>query len=105
MADAEPHDLMRLEARDRAALESHLPTADWHNARNRHQQRRLPGTVGTDDRHEFSRGHFERHFVERPDRAVARLEVLDLEHRRLHLGISQSDAQGVKRITHDSLPR
>ena len=105
MADAEPHDLVWLEALDRAALESHLPTTHGHDARNRHQERRLPGAVGADDRHEFSRGHFERHFIERPNRAVARLEVLDLEHRRLHLGISQSDAQGVKRITHDSLPR
>jgi hypothetical protein len=32
MADAEPHDLVRLEARDRATLESHLATAHRHHA-------------------------------------------------------------------------
>ena len=70
----------RLGAGDVGAFEAHAARGRPQQAGHGVQQRRLTGAVGADDCNQFARVHRERRIVQCRDGAVARGDLIDLEH-------------------------
>ena len=54
VADPEPHHLVGLHGRQRRTGETDRPATARYDTRDRHQQGRLAGAIGTDQRHQFA---------------------------------------------------
>src|SRR5207244_2858143 len=79
LRDAELHDLMRGIVRDVLPTERDRAAARMIEPVDRPQRRRLPGAVRPDQGHDLALVHLEGDPFQRLDRAVERLDVLDLE--------------------------
>ena len=79
LADAHLDDRMRRVLRDVPALEADLPLARVVQAVDRPQGGRLARAVRPDERHDLAVVDVERHALDRMDRAVVGVDVLELE--------------------------
>ena len=82
LSQTHPDDIVCGNADEIAAVELDLPRAGLHDARDAHERRRFARAVGADQRHDLAALHRERDSMQDVDRAVAGLEILDLEQGR-----------------------
>lgn len=78
--DAIAHDVVRVLVGDVLAFKRDLAFARPGVSADRHQQRRLAGAVGPDQRHDFAFVDVHRHPVQRLNRAVVGVYVFQLKH-------------------------
>jgi hypothetical protein len=92
LRDAHLDDVVRRASRDVFALEVDLPLARRVQPVDRAQRRRLAGPVRTDQGHDLALAHLERDALQRLDRAVERVDVVEAER---HLARGRSGAHVV----------
>ena len=83
MADAEPHDFVRRKILQLRSItirgELDFPIRRSQQPTDRAKQRRLAGTVRSDERHDFAAIDVQGNSLQRSDRAVGDFEVLDVQ--------------------------
>src|ERR1700704_1585994 len=79
MADAEPHDLVRWEARDVLASQPNLSLRRRRQPGDRSKRGGLAGPVAADEGHDLSLLDVQRHALEGMNPAVEGVDGIDLE--------------------------
>ncbi|MNY61684.1 hypothetical protein D3C86_1983910 [compost metagenome] len=75
---------------DVLAAKQDLPAANTWLTKNRHQERRLAGTIGTDQRHGFPLMHLQVDLFQRLNGTIKNVDVTKLQHRLTHAQASSS---------------
>jgi hypothetical protein len=102
LGDAQGSDLVPGEAGDLDALEADVARPGRHDAGDRSQRRGLPRAVGADQRHDLAVADLERDALERLDRPVVRVDVLDAQQHVVAVARRLGD---LLRARHAWLPR